>query len=271
MAQTQKADLFIPQVVGRKIATDYERFITVSKFAKVDRTLVGRPGDTITRNQFQFIGAANVLAEGVADTPSKLESAPITKTIVKVSKQVELTDEAILSGGDNPYGEAVEQIGMAIAIKDDIDAIAELMTTTQTASGSTVAAAIVAGMKVFGERGMKIPAIAFANSSDYYDMVADHANWIPASEIAADLVQRGVVGKYMGANIVPTDTVNVGAPLMILDGALSKEMKRDFLAERDRILNNGDTSYAWLLAGSEHRVYWLNNVANAVKLTVSGN
>lgn len=64
MAQTQTGDLFIPQVVGKKIATDYGRFITVSKFATVDSTLVGRPGDTITRNQFQFIGAANVLAEG---------------------------------------------------------------------------------------------------------------------------------------------------------------------------------------------------------------
>ena len=173
-----------------------------------------------------------------------------------------------MAGGDNPYGEAIEQIAMAIAIKDDADAITEIKTTTQTASGNTLAKAIVAGMKVFGERGMKIPAIAFVNSADYYDMVADQANWIPASEIAAELVQLGVVGKYMGANIVPTDTVTANAPIMMLKGALSKEMKRNFLAEKDRILNNGTTSYAELLAGSEHRVYWLNNVANAVKLTV---
>ena len=158
---------------------------------------------------------------------------------------------------------------MAIAIKDDADAITELLTTTQTASGTTLATAIVAGMKVFGERGMKIPAIAFVNSTDYYDMVSDNANWIPASEIAADLVRNGVVGKYMGANIVPTDTVTAGAPVMMLRGALTKEMKRGFLAEQDRILNNGDTSYAYLVASSELRVYWLNNVANAVKLTVS--
>ena len=269
MAQTKTSDLFIPQVVGQKIATDYGRFITVSNFATVDRTLVARAGDTITRNQFQFIGAANVLGEGVADTPAKLESAPITKKVVKVSKQVEITDEAIMAGGDDPYGEAIEQIAMSIAIKDDADAITELMTTTQTATGTTLAKAIVAGMKVFGERGMKIPAIAFVNSADYYDMVADYANWIPASEVAAELVQLGVVGKYMGANIVPTDTVEAAAPVMMLRGALSKEMKRDFLAEKDRILNNGTTSYADLLAGSEHRVYWLNNVANAVKLTVS--
>lgn len=269
MAQTQTTNLFIPQVVGQKIATDYGRFITVSNFAVVDRTLVARPGDTITRNQYQFVGAASVLAEGVADTPALLTSAPITKKVVKVSKQVEMTDEAILAGGDNPYGEAIEQIAMAIAIKDDSDAITELLTTTQTATGTTLAEAIVAGMKVFGERGMKVPVIAFANTSDYYDMVADNKNWIPASELAAELVQLGVVGKYMGANIVPTDTVTAKAPVMMIKGALTKEMKRDFLAENDRILNNGTTSYAELIAGSEHRVYWLNNIANAVKLTVS--
>ena len=269
MAQTQTGDLFIPQVVGDKIKTDYGRFITVSKFAVVDDTLVGRAGDTITRYQYTFAGAANVLGEGVADTPAKLESAPISKKVVKVSKQIEITDEAKLAGAGDPYNEAIEQIAMAIAIKDDADAITEIKTTTQTASGNTLAKAIVAGMKVFGERGMKIPAIAFVNSADYYDMVADFANWIPASEVAADLVQRGVVGKYMGANIVPTDTVTASAPIMILDGALTKEMKKNFFAEKDRILNNGNTSYADLLAGTEHRVYWLNNVANAVKLTVS--
>ena len=269
MAQTKTSDLFIPEVVGRKIATDYGRFITVSNFATIDDTLVARPGDTITRNQFQYIGDATVLGEGVADTPSKLESAPITKKVVKVSKQVEITDEALLAAADNPYGEAVEQIAMAIAIKDDKDAITELLTTTQTASGTTVAKAIAAGMKVFGERGMKKPVICFAHTSDYYDMVADYANWIPASEIAADLVKKGVVGKYMGANIVPTDTVEVAAPAMMLQGALTKEMKRNFLAEKARILNDRTTSYANLIAGSEHRVYWLNNVSNAVKLTVS--
>lgn len=268
MAVTKTTDLFIPEVVGQKIATNYGNLIRVSKFATVDNTLVARPGDTITRNQFVFVGAANVLAEGAADTPVKLESAPITKKVVKVSKQIEITDEAKMAGGDNPYGEAIEQIAMAIALKDDADAITEIKTTTQTASGNTLAKAIVAGMKVFGERGMRIPAIAFVNSSDYYDMVADYANWIPASEIAAELVQLGVVGKYMGANIVPTDTVTANAPIMMLKGALSKEMKRSFLAEKGRILNNGSASYVDLLAGSEHRVYWLNNVANAVKLTV---
>ena len=66
-----------------------------------------------------------------------------------------------------------------------------------------------------------------------------------------------------GTYVVPTDTVTAAAPVMMLEGALKKEMKRDFLAERDRDLVN----YTWLLAGSEHRVYWLMDATGAVKLS----
>lgn len=264
MALTVKSGLFIPEVVGDKIATDYGKFITVSNFADVETNLVARPGDTIKRNQFKYIGDATVLAEGADDTPVALTSEPISKTVVKVSKQVQITDEAIMSGADDPYGEAATQIAMAIALKDDADAIAELGTTELTASGSTLAAAIVAGRKKFGERGMKKRNFVFANTGDYYDMLADHANWVPASELAADMVIRGAVGMYMGAYIVPTDTVTAKAPIIMLEGSLKKEMKRDFLAEQDRDLSN----YTWLLAGSEHRVYWLLDATGAVKLTV---
>lgn len=266
MAVTKKSDLFIPEVVAGKIATNYGKFITVSNFADVETALVGRPGDTVKRFQYAYIGDAAVLNEGVEDTPVKLQSSPVYKTIVKVSKQIMITDEALLSGAGDPYGEGAAQIGMAIALKDDADAITELKTASQTASGASLAAAVVAGRKVVGERGMKKNNYLFANTSDYYDMVADHANWIPASEIAADMVIRGVVGRYMGVNIVPTDTVTAGAPILMLEGALKKEMKREFLAERERDLS----AYQWLLAGSEHRVYWLLAPADVVKLTVSG-
>ena len=265
MATTMTTDLFIPQVVGDKIATDYGKFITVSNFVDTSTTLVGRPGDTVTRYQFAYIGDATVLAEGADDTPVKLESTPIPVKVVKVSKQVLITDEAILAGAGDPYGEAATQIAQAIALKDDADAIAALKTTQLTGTGATLAEAIVDGRKKLLERGMKKANYAFANSSDYFDMLADHKNWVPASEIAADMVLKGVVGQYMGVNIVPTDSVEAGSPILMLEGALKKEMKRDFLAERDRDLTN----YTWLLAGSEHRLMYLYDATGAVKLTVS--
>jgi len=275
MASTKLTDLFDPQVVGNKIATDYGNKIVVSKFATVDTTLVGQPGSTITRSQFSYIGDAAVLGELAPDTPSKLSTQQVTKTIVKVSKQVVISDEAVESGADRPMGEAIEQIAMSIAKKDDADAITELKTTTQTATGTSLATAIVAGLKVLGEKAMGSNVIIFANSSDYWDMVADHDNWIPASEISAKLVQNGVVGKYFSCNVVPTDSITKGSPILMIEGALVKEMKRGYRAEMERILNQvveGDAiSYANLLAATEHRVYWANDLTKIVKLTVSSN
>lgn len=275
MANTKLSDLFNPQVVGNKIATDYGNKIVVSKFATVSTTLVGVAGDTITRNQYTYCGDASVLGELVADTPAKLSTQRVTKTIVKVSKQIVLSDEALLSGADAPMDEAIEQIAMAIAKKDDADAIAELLTTTQTATGTTLAKAIVAGLKVLGEKAMGYNVIIFASSSDYWDMVADHDNWIPASEISAKLVQQGVVGKYFSCNVVPTDSVETGSPILFVEGALSKEMKKSFEAENKRLLNDviegTAVSYGELLAGYEHRVYWANDLTKIVKLTVSSN
>ena len=106
-------------------------------------------------------------------------------------------------------------------------------------------------------------------------MVADHDNWIPASEISAKLVQQGVVGKYFSCNVVPTDSVETGSPILFVEGALSKEMKKSFEAENKRLLNDviegTAVSYGELLAGYEHRVYWANDLTKIVKLTVSSN
>lgn len=265
MAQTKKANLFIPQVVGDLIETNYLHYVTVSNFFDRDNTLEGNPGDTLTRNQYTYVGNADVLAEGVDATPVTLTSTPITCQVVKVVKQVELTDEAINSAANDPWGQAVEQISMSIALKDDADAVAALLTATQTATGATAAAAIVAGLKVLGERAMKMNRYCFANTSDYYDMLADHDNWIPASEISADLVQKGVVGMYFGLNVIPSDTVTAKAPIIMLEGAGEIESKAQFLAEDDRNLTN----YTHLIAGSEHRVCYLKDATKVVKLTIS--
>ena len=46
--QTKITDLIDPEVMSDMIDAKIESKITVSPFAKIDRTLVGVPGDTIT-------------------------------------------------------------------------------------------------------------------------------------------------------------------------------------------------------------------------------
>lgn len=262
---TLNSDNFVPEVVGDLIATDYNKYITVSNFIDVDTTLVGQPGDTLTLDQYNYIGDAEVLAESAIGSASKLTSGKITKTVVKVAKGVVLTDEVVNSVFGDPYGEAVKQIAQSIAFKDDADVITELATATQTATGTSLAKSIVAGLKVYGERALRNDVITFCNTSDYYDMIADYQNWIPASEISADLVQKGAVGRYFGATVVPTDTVTAKSPYLYITHSAKKVMKANFLAERERELTN----FTWLLAGSEHRAQFLVVPKGVVKLTVS--
>jgi N4-gp56 family major capsid protein len=275
MAITKLENLINPEVIADFVETKLVDNMVFSPLADIDYTLEGRAGSILKYPVWNYIGSASVLSEASTLSVATLSASTASVEIYKIAKGVRVTDEAILSGLGDAVNEGARQITVALASKIDDDLLNTLAsdiasTMTYETSASTVAPAdtdITDALELFGEDidGTKV----LLCSPKQYTGFRKSPDWIPASEIAAELVQLGVVGKYMGANIVPTDTVTAGEPVMMLRGALTKEMKRSFLAEKDRILNNGTTSYANLVAGSEHRVYWLNNVANAVKLTVS--
>ena len=98
MATTKLSNLLNPQVVAEYIDAKLVDKIKLSPLAVVGTELQGRPGNTLTVPVWQYIGSAQDLAEGVADVPVVLNSDSETVTVKKVSKAVEVTDEAILSG-----------------------------------------------------------------------------------------------------------------------------------------------------------------------------
>lgn len=263
MAVTKKADLFIPEVVADKMATDYGNAIVVSSYFEADDELVGRAGDTLTVPQYNYIGDAEGLAEGEDGTPVKLTETTTTCTVEKVAKHVSLTDEALNSGHGDPYGEASTQIAKSVAIKDDKDAIACLLTATQTATGASLDVAITNGLKVFGEKALTNTVYAFVNSANYYDML-QAKTFIPASQMLAEKVTKGVVGEYMGVIVVPTDTVTANSPILMMAGAGRKINKAYFEAEKDRDIIN----FTNILSGVEHRGFYLYRPTYVVKLTI---
>jgi N4-gp56 family major capsid protein len=113
------ADLINPQVMADMISAKIPMKLVVAPFAKVDTTLAGRPGNTITVPQYAYIGDAVDIAEGIAAETVKLETSTADVTVKKAMKAVELTDEAVLSGYGNPVGETNNQLAKAIASKVD--------------------------------------------------------------------------------------------------------------------------------------------------------
>ena len=63
---TKIADLINPEVMADMISAKVEKKILVAPFAKVDTSLVGVPGNTITVPKYGYIGDAEDIAEGVA-------------------------------------------------------------------------------------------------------------------------------------------------------------------------------------------------------------
>ncbi len=114
---TKIADLIDPEVMGDMVSARIPKKLRVAPFAKVDDTLAGVPGDTITVPAYAYIGDADIVAEGEAVTIEKMTTSTRKATVKKAMKGIGLTDEAVLSGYGNPVGEANTQLAMAIAAK----------------------------------------------------------------------------------------------------------------------------------------------------------
>ena len=136
MALTKLEQLVDPEVMAPMISAKLEKAIKVTPFAKIDNTLQGRAGDTITVPKFQYIGDAEDLAEGVKAGTVQLTTTTAEYKIKKAVKQVQLTDEAVLSGYGNPVGETNNQLGLAIASKIDQDAMDALQSATVAYTGT---------------------------------------------------------------------------------------------------------------------------------------
>ena len=135
MTLTKLSNMINPQVMADMISAKVAKKVAVIPFAKVDSTLQGRAGNTITIPVFGYIGDAANVAEGASIGAEALTTTDKQFTVKKIGKGVDLTDEAILSGYGDPVGEANRQLAMAISQKIDQDAIDALYTGSLTYDG----------------------------------------------------------------------------------------------------------------------------------------
>ena len=123
MAVTKLEKMINPEVMSQMISAKVEKKVAIMPFAKIDSTLQGQAGNTITIPVFGYIGDASDIAEGTSIGASELTTTHKQFTIKKIGRGVDITDEAILSGYGDPVGEANRQLAMAISQKIDQDAI----------------------------------------------------------------------------------------------------------------------------------------------------
>lgn len=208
MAVTKIADLINPQVMADMISAKIEKKIVVAPFAKVDTTLVGVPGNTITVPKYGYIGDAADVAEGVSCDTVKLSTTTATATVKKAMKAVELTDEAVLSGYGDPVGETNNQLAKSIAAKVDNDAMTALQGGILVYDGSANLISynqIVDAIDLFDEE-VNSDKVMFINPRQVSTLRKD-SNFISADKYNNNVVMFGEIGMVANARIVPSKKV----------------------------------------------------------------
>jgi N4-gp56 family major capsid protein len=255
---TKLSDLINPQVMADMISAKIANKIVVAPFAKIDTTLVGIPGNTVTVPQYAYIGDAADIAEGVAAETVKLTASTTTVTVKKAMKAVELTDEAVLSGYGNPVGETNNQLAKSIASKVDNDAMTALQGAQLTYDGSAAAikySGIVDAIDLFEEE-VNSEKVIFVHPKQVTQLRKD-ADFISADKYKAGIILTGEIGMIANCRVVPSKKVPVvkvgetgsqtdcyACPIVKLNNdaeteddaaAITIYLKRDTNVETDRV------------------------------------
>lgn len=243
------ADLIDPQVMAPMVSAKIDNAIVVTPFAKIDTTLVGIPGDTITVPKYAYVGDASDVDEGILADATKLSSSSAPYKVKKAVKAVTLTDEAVLSGYGNPVGETNNQLGLSIASKIDADAITVLQTAGLSKDNSSAYISydgIVDTIDLFDEE-VNTDKVMFINPKQVTTLRKD-ADFISADKYNNNVIMRGEIGMIANARIVPSrrivETAGVyNCPIMQLNSEVQTEdetpaltifMKRDTNVETER-------------------------------------
>ena len=203
-------DVFDPQVVSDMINAKVEKKAVMTGYIKVDSTLQGQPGSTVTVPKWGYIGVAEDYEEGVAIDTTKMAFTTSQYGIKKIGKGVRLTDEAQLSGYGNPVGTATNQIAMSISEKLDNDRIAVLYESKNVYDASTAAikyAAIVDGVDVFAEEEESKKVILI--HSKQKTQLRKDADFIAADKIGPELLTNGAIGRIAGCDVVVSNKVKL--------------------------------------------------------------
>lgn len=268
MPQTKKANLVVPEVMAAMISAALPNALRFAPLARIDNTLVGQPGDTVTVPRYQYIGDAEDVAEGVAMGTTVLTTSTQQATIKKAGKAVEITDEARLSGYGNPVGEAENQLLLSIKNKVDNDVLTALGTTalvSGTGVGKLTVEAVETAQGLFNDEDDSA-MVLIANPADAAALRSDAAaGWTRTGDLGDRMLITGAFGEVLGAQVVRSRKLPVGTAYLVKAGALAIYMKRKVDVESDRDILAKTT----VISADEHYGVVLEDESKAIKISTA--
>ena len=195
-------DVFDPDVVSDMINAKVTKKAAMAGYIKVDSTLQGNPGSTVTVPRWGYIGAAEDYEEGQPIDSTKMAYTTAEYGIKKIGKGVMLTDEAQLSGYGNPMGTATNQIAMSISEKldnDRVDVLYDSKNVCDATSSVIKYASIVDGVDMFAEEEDSRKVILI--HSKQKTQLRKDPEFLAADKIGSELLTTGAIGKIAGCEV----------------------------------------------------------------------
>lgn len=281
MATTLLNDIINPQVMGDMIEAKIPHMIKFTPFAKIDNSLVGVPGDTKTVPSWNFVGAAEDLAEGGELTARKLTASTAEFTIKCAGISVGLSQKAINSGLGDPVGATETQLAKSLAVKVDEDVLAALLTAGQAYDGSASVikyTGIVDAVGVLNEEEIT-DKVLFVNPAQVTALRKD-ADFMDKNKYGNDVMVSGEIGMIAGCRIVPTKQIvaNDGkyvCPLVKLEPASVDTEYAETELPAVTIFLKADTQvdHEWFPKQQEHDItatkYYGAALTNAAKVVLA--
>lgn len=275
VGMTKLAQMIDPEVMAPMISAKLKEGIVATPFAKIDTTLVGQAGSTITVPKYKYIGDAEDLAEGITADKTLLETTSENYTVKKAVKQVELTDEAVLSGYGNPVGETNNQLALSIRSKIDNDVMDELKKAqlVYTAEGDISYNNVVNAIDVLNEEE-NVEKVMFIHPKQVSQLRKDE-NFISNDKYNNNVMMKGEIGMIANTRIVATKkAINAEGtyflnPIVELKpqsqtgdetSAITIFLKRGINLETQRELGN----YTTLIGADQHYVVALTDESKVV-------
>lgn len=276
-------NLINPKVMADMVSAQLPKALQVSRLYKVDTTLTGKAGNTVTVPRWGYIGAAADLAEGVQGDVTQMTTTDVDYTVKKAVKNVELTDEALLSGYGDPQGEAVRQLRMAIADKVDDDGVALLTGIKKTDTGALYVelatqaaldyAGVCEGLDKLGDEEQGGNKVLLVDKTGIKNLRLDTRFVDKYSDAGTEMMASGVVGRIAGCDVVISNKLNPAsgtthkAFICKIDpetgGPLTAFIKRDVNVESDRNILTKTTT----ISADEHYVVAIEDMSKVVVLT----
>lgn len=202
-------DLVDPEVLADMVSGKVDKLVKITPFAKIDNTLSGRAGSTITVPYYGHIGNAVVVAEGDEIPVEALSTSTKDYKVHKIGKGITITDEAVLSGYGDPVTEGANQLARSIAQEVDQNGMDELLKADQHYFASTKIkyTAVVDGIGVFNEEANS-PKIMFINPAQVTDLRKD-PEFISADKygFGTNVMMTGEIGMIANTRIVVSKRV----------------------------------------------------------------